>query len=318
MVGSENLSEIPFFHAFDSDDLGIVGSVLHQQNYLQGSLVFRKGNVGDTMFFLGKGRVDVIWEISSYRRFILASIGTGSFFGEMALLEDSPRSATVMAVESLELFSLARLDFYRILQDHPQVGFLLLEGIGRSLSRRLRLLNEHLLFTDATLTTLNERNKAGHCTDFSCNPDVLLKGTSEEQTIEFLKVCGESKTVAAGDVIIEDGDNHDEFYVILEGAAQVSKLLPDGERVVLTTLGPGNILGEMAFLDSEYRSAEVKACEPMTLCVYRREHMNKLADTDMHLVNKIYLTILRHISLNIRLTNEHYIASKKSLLGLDG
>ncbi len=316
MDTKDYLSSIPFFHEFSSRDLEIIGGVFKARNYLEADIIFRRLEEGQEIYFIKQGRVDVIWEMSQIRRLILASIESGSFFGEMSLLEHRSRSATVMAVENCELFSLGRQDFFKIINRHPMTGNVLLKGIGRGLGRRLRLLNEHLLFTEATLKMLDEKNRAGKCTDLSCEPDILIKRSINQETFDFLKICGETKTVEAGEIIISEGDNHSEFYLIQEGTAEVNKLMPNDERIVLTILGPGNICGEMAFLDSEYRSAEVRAREPMSMCVYRKEHLLKLAQMDMPLVNNIYLTVLRHISMNIRLTNEHYIASKRILLGL--
>lgn len=316
MIVVDALSSLPMFRDFDKKALEPLADMVALKFFDEGSIIFNKGDEGENMYFIQGGRVDVIWDISAHRKFILTSIESGDFFGEMAILENTTRSATVMAVESLDTLALSRGDFYQLVSFQPSTGLSLIKAIGRKLSGRLRLLNEHLLFTEATLKMLDDQNKAQGAQDMSKNSDALMSQNIDDKTFEFLKSCGEQRTMKEDSVIISEGGIHREFFVLLNGAVEVSKRLPAGDRVVLALLGPGNLFGEMAFIDSEFRSAEVRTCSPVELCVFRDEHINELCQKDLGLVCNIYLAILRKISLDIRFTNKHYIESKRRLLGV--
>ena len=155
MVVIDVLATLPMFAEFDRTSLEPVADVVRSCFFDEGEVVFRRGDVGEGMFFIQSGRVDVIWEIFPHRKFILTSIDPGDFFGEMAILENSTRSATVMAVETLDTLGLSRDNFYQLIHERPYSSLLLIKAIGKKLSSRLRLLNEHLLFTEATLKMLD-------------------------------------------------------------------------------------------------------------------------------------------------------------------
>jgi CRP/FNR family transcriptional regulator, cyclic AMP receptor protein len=93
-----------------------------------------QGDRGDALYLLASGQVKVVLIGDDGREVILSVLGSGSFFGEMALLDDEPRSAHVVAMEESVLLQLRREDFQARLRSSPDVAIALL----RELSHRLR------------------------------------------------------------------------------------------------------------------------------------------------------------------------------------
>jgi CRP-like cAMP-binding protein len=97
-------------------------------------VILMQGDPGDALFVIASGQVKVVLIGDDGREVILSVLGSGSFFGEMALLDDDPRSAHVVAMEDATLLQLRRDDFRVRLRSSPDVAIALL----RELTRRLR------------------------------------------------------------------------------------------------------------------------------------------------------------------------------------
>ena len=100
----------------------------------RGSVVFSYQDEGDALYLLVNGRVKVHLHDADGRELILADLGAGAIFGEMSVLDDCPRSATVTASETCILATLSRSLMMEVIQEHPEIAMSLLQ----MLSRRLR------------------------------------------------------------------------------------------------------------------------------------------------------------------------------------
>ena len=107
----------------------------------QGALIVDEGEVKDTIFLIGSGSVQVVLTEKGGNETSLSVLRKGEIFGEMAVLDKRPRSATVKANEKCILLEVKGQEFLKILGDHPDLEFKIL----LKLSERLRVLNDHLL-----------------------------------------------------------------------------------------------------------------------------------------------------------------------------
>lgn len=115
-INSETLQRVPLFRDGDSLLLGQVGMALRPRAAAAGETIIRRGDAGQEMFVVCQGEVEVIDDHGSS----IATLGAGSCFGEVALLTEAPRNATVRAKVPCNLFLLDRSDFRRILREHQQ------------------------------------------------------------------------------------------------------------------------------------------------------------------------------------------------------
>jgi CRP-like cAMP-binding protein len=132
------LREIPFFEEFSSDELDFFSRKVSLRSFPATTVLFRRGDIGDYLFFVVEGMVDICLESADAKQKIIATFDRGSSVGEMSIVEDYPRSADIIVREPSELLILTRNRFESICQENPQIGIKFFRGIIKNLSLRLR------------------------------------------------------------------------------------------------------------------------------------------------------------------------------------
>ena len=111
--------------------------------FLTGTVIFKEGEDDQMLYIVCKGRIRIISQIGEYK-IPICDLGEGTFFGEMALLEKAPRSATAIAVEDSELLLISRANFFRFLESDTRTAARLLYNLTKLLSARIRASNKRL------------------------------------------------------------------------------------------------------------------------------------------------------------------------------
>jgi CRP-like cAMP-binding protein len=132
------LGEIPFFEDFSTDELDFFSRNVSLRYFPAQTVLFKEGDIGDYLFFIVEGMVDVRLESTESKQNIIASFDRGSCVGEMSIVDDYPRSATILVTKPSELLFLTRKRLKSICQENPPVGIKFLYGLAKSLSIRLR------------------------------------------------------------------------------------------------------------------------------------------------------------------------------------
>ncbi len=122
------------FAELDDRELQSVAAVAKSRRYAKDDVVFHADESGDVFCLIKEGQVKVTMISPEGKEIILSMLGPGDFFGEMALLDNEPRSATVVATEALEIVTIWRNDFLQILSEN----FSITKKVLAELSRRLR------------------------------------------------------------------------------------------------------------------------------------------------------------------------------------
>ena len=141
---AETLQNIPLFHDLTPKELRILDRVVHVRTYEAGEPVFVETEPGAGMYVIRKGQVDIVLQYKSENRLILAELEPGDFFGEMALLGDTSRSATAVARSRSELIGFFHPDLVEIINLHPSMGTKISLGLAKTLAERLRFTNAQL------------------------------------------------------------------------------------------------------------------------------------------------------------------------------
>lgn len=136
------LSSIPVFDSLSKRQIRKIYSVVHHRNFEKGEVVFRKGDPGVGLYLIRDGAVEIYNEFPDMTRILLANLHSGDFFGEISLLNDSPRSATVVAVRTTVLLGLFRHDLLDLMDSDPALGVKLVYRLSQIVAERLRILNE--------------------------------------------------------------------------------------------------------------------------------------------------------------------------------
>lgn len=216
-----------------------------------GDLVIQQGTYGRSWYILVRGSVQIEEEDASGERRILSFLRAGDAFGEAALLENTPRMASVRAISSCALLRLQRSDFLALAKDQPALASRIRDRL-----RTLRMLLHVGLFSDL--------------------PPALLR-----QLLPSLK----SKRYKDGEKIIARGDIGKEFYLIKSG--QVDVLAQRGEtEEKICDLGPLDYFGEIALLKDIPRTADVRSVGQTDLLVLAKDDFLQLtAGSDVFAAN---------------------------------
>ncbi len=127
------LRNVPLFSGLDETELDRLSRVAGRRRAGRGEQVVRAGESADALLVLLTGRAKVTNFDEEGREIILAWLGPGEFFGEMGLIDGSPRSASVVAVENCELLTIGKTEFQRCMQDNFQVALKLMQILVRRL-----------------------------------------------------------------------------------------------------------------------------------------------------------------------------------------
>jgi CRP/FNR family transcriptional regulator len=137
---AEQLHQAELFRDVDLADLTTLASVMESETYAPHEVIFRWGDVGDTMYIIQEGRVRIYTFDSQGNELTIRYYGKSDIFGEFSLLDNQPRSASASVTEATTLLTLQRDDFMDFLIKHPQISLTMM----RSLSRRARYTTSYL------------------------------------------------------------------------------------------------------------------------------------------------------------------------------
>jgi CRP/FNR family transcriptional regulator, cyclic AMP receptor protein len=147
----EALKNVPFFAKLSPDELRDLAERLVPRRFGSGQVIFHLGDPGGLLYIILEGTVKISNATPEGQEALLAILGTGDFFGELALLDDASRSATAEALQPTQTITLHRDEFIRFLSDNPEFAYHVLQ----TLARRIRHLNDQI--NDVFFLDLNGR-----------------------------------------------------------------------------------------------------------------------------------------------------------------
>src|SRR5436190_20929114 len=135
-----SLGEIPLFAGLSAAECTEFEQRMRRCDFLPQGIIVREGGAGDAAYVILSGLVAVRRkDPDTGMEFLLAELGPGQMFGEMALLTKKPRTASVVAIEATTCAALSRSDFERVMREHPVVAL----GVAAAFAERLDRANQH-------------------------------------------------------------------------------------------------------------------------------------------------------------------------------
>ena len=135
------LKRIPVFEKLTPKELPQIERILHERHYRSDEPIFHQGDPGLGMYIIVEGDVGIV---SEPERHVLARLHDGEFFGELSLLDDSPRTATAIAETPCRVLCLLQSDLYDLIDRQPRLGARILIQLARTIGERLKRTNEHV------------------------------------------------------------------------------------------------------------------------------------------------------------------------------
>jgi CRP-like cAMP-binding protein len=141
----EILKKIYFFEGLTQKELSEITKICQNVSYKKGDIIFKEGSFGDKFYIITKGAIRISKVIPNIGEEALAVLKSGDYFGEMALIDDFPRSADAIANEDAVLMTISKSDLDNLLYFNKEIAYKLLWTFCRTLSTRLRETNEKLV-----------------------------------------------------------------------------------------------------------------------------------------------------------------------------
>jgi len=141
------LKQIPLFREFKATELMNVSMVATRAAFAAGELIFKERSRGDSFYLIKTGRVRVAKADTSGEEHVLAVLKPGEYFGEISLVDHSPRSASAYADTATELLIIKAQDFENLIAGNLDIERKFYKSFTRVLCERLRVTNENLTFS---------------------------------------------------------------------------------------------------------------------------------------------------------------------------
>ena len=139
------LESVPIFDDLSDKELSEVARLTHERTYKKDEHIFKQHAPAEGMYVILDGAVEIIDPDSGT---VFASLETGDFFGELALLDEEPRSASAHATQPSRLIGFFRTDLLTLMKRYPELGNKIMLNLARVLGERLRKTNEELAKTN--------------------------------------------------------------------------------------------------------------------------------------------------------------------------
>lgn len=146
MYQLELLRSKALFGGLNDNHLKKVASFLKEERFEKGTTVIKEGEVGDRMYMIVKGNVEILkYNSASQEQESISALGEGDSFGEMELIDIQPRSATVKAIDDVTAVSLSNPDLLRLSQQDLEAFSIIIINVARIISRKLRKTDNKLV-----------------------------------------------------------------------------------------------------------------------------------------------------------------------------
>ncbi|MGH8732288.1 MAG: Crp/Fnr family transcriptional regulator [Burkholderiales bacterium] len=132
-VSTAVLKAVPLFTSFPEDQLRMLTMVVTRKSAPRSTTIMAGGDPTDSLYIVLSGRLKVMMSDAEGKEVILSILGPGEFFGEMGLIDDEPRSATVVTIEPCELLSIAKRDFKKALAENFEMSMAVMRGLVKRL-----------------------------------------------------------------------------------------------------------------------------------------------------------------------------------------
>ena len=241
----EQFLPVPFFSEIPRELFATAVASLRLVRAGDGDVVIRQGQLGTAFYFVASGEVRVVARAGNNKMVERGRLHEGSLFGEMALVTEQARTASVQVVGEADLLEVDRVAVARLVDAVP----VLAERLDRFARERLL---KNLLATSP-----------------------LFKPFDHTQQMELLKRF-EGHDLEPGTVIIREGEAGKGLFVILLGEVEILQKDPGGRERPVAKLGAGELFGEMSLLGDRPTTATVRTLSRTTIMFLGRDYFHRL------------------------------------------
>jgi len=148
------LKEVPAFSHLEPKEITLLASIVHKREYKKGEYIFYQGDPGLGMYIIQEGEVLIQYTDPDGNKKDLAILKDGDFFGEIALIDESPRSASAICKTDCQIIGFFRPDLFEIIERHPKLGIKIVLKLAQIIAERLRRTNQEVTLLKTELESL--------------------------------------------------------------------------------------------------------------------------------------------------------------------
>lgn len=216
IVSTTMLHNVPLFARLDESQLGVLARVIVRRSFGRNAKIIGAGDPTDSLYIVINGRLKVLMSDEQGREVILSILGPGEFFGEMGLLDDSLRSASVVTLDACELLTISKTDFKRSLAENFDLSLNVMRGLVQRLreadrkigslalmdvyGRVARLLLEMAEDIDGEKVVVNKLSKQDIAKMIGASREMVSRVMKDLQLGGYLEVRG--RTIVLRDTIL--------------------------------------------------------------------------------------------------------------------
>ena len=220
----EFLREIPLFAELKDEDLAELCKYIKLRRFMKNSAIVRQGDKGDNFYTIVSGKAKIIVSGNNGVEKTLGTLSTGDSFGETALIEKGPRTASIVTLTQTTVFEISREGFEKFLASNAENR--------EKITNKIRL--GKMLIASSVFSFM-----------------------SQHQILQLMKELRPEK-IKAGEVVFKQGDEGNRFYIIQEGNIHLERI-DNSVKTLDIILKPGNFFGEMALVKNIPRTATAEA-----------------------------------------------------------
>jgi putative peptide zinc metalloprotease protein len=263
------LKRISLFSALSEQEMDDLATALKEERFGTGEYVIHQGDAGDKFYIVKNGVASVWQKTPDETKKIVDKLGVGQYFGEVALISNAPRNASIRAETPLSLLSLNRNTFDRLVKKCINLGQQVNAKVGYSwLLRGMPIFDE-------------------------------LSSNDIDQLASRLEV----EKFPPQTVVFHEGDHGDKFYIVASGFLSITHQV-NGRTIEISRRGPGEYLGEIALIENRPRTATVTALEETELLSLKAEYFQEATANFMQVSKTLTLTGSRRLRMTQQVNTE--------------
>lgn len=306
------LKKFGLMQGFTDEELFEIARITRQRLVKANEMIFREDDLTEGVYFVDSGSVRIV-KSTPFGEQQLASLGEGSYFGEMDFIDSLRCSADAFANDDTTLLSLSKLKLEEMFLSKKHIAVQFYWHFWKTLSQRIREANELLksFFIEASKS---DKQKSPAATsqgeaisvDLQKKMAVLKEKGLSSKELRLLATFSNEEFYKIGQNIFQEGDKGDRLFIILDGQVLISKFIPGVGEEALAILERGDFFGEMALIDRAPRSADAKAYSNTTVLPIESKLLTDVLSRDLdtsyqflYIMCKMLSRRLREINLKI-------------------
>ena len=293
---------------------------LAEKTFKNGEVIIKEGDIGKSFFQLLEGKANVVADYGKKDQLRLAVLEAGEYFGEMAIIETYPRSATVVAEGNVRVIEIPESELNEYFTQNPDMILELMKHLGN----RVRTMTKDYNDAQALLKQLREADSGKknslfskikkHIDLYQSNKNKMPEHSAESMRATMESVgsdtSGNIESYSAGTVIFSEGEYGRCMYILQGGKVGIYNNYGQSNELKLTELLPVTFFGEMGMISEEDRSATAVAEQEGTCVeIIFPEDLENMFKTNPVKVD----AILRHLSFRLRKLTVDFLNTCKEI-----